>query len=896
MSQEHYKSPFPTAGTNRAMATQRVQEHNIAPGLIEARVSQVIDSGTPADVGPIQYDFTGRDAQFWWSPVLLSATGETAHDFYDYRVIVKVGGVSKRTEYVRTPSFTYTYEKNVIDNAPNGATVIEIEVRARTDSNKLSATPTVAIATNTAPSVPVALSGETWASSLRASCAQNSDKDVTVYRFQISTVSNFASIAAEYAGPSNTHVFSVNPGTDYYLRVRAEDIFGQPSNWATTVLVSGSYVGEADLDGRVFQIEPTSSPAPTSGALTNLFDLDTATGATFASTGWVEYKYPVEHVFSMVRLHLGAAVNYYVQYHDGAVWQDILGSAAAPIAGVAGWNVQKFPRQIKSRRLRVQFLAGVTLNEVKFWVYSLADEILAQTMTLTNDLTIQSQDGKAKFTKQSLTFYASDGVTPLVRSGDTSTAQDGTTRGFLIRNSAGADIFKVDDAGNLAVYSPDGTATLIAGGFLKANRLEVQSITADKYAEIRNNLAFGDEDDLDDLNPLEADFYIPGETVRIVGIFLIARAKRFRATSKSALGGGSHSHSVTLPNHTHGITNTTQALSTEFATSSLTLSAHSVTDPGHAHANTSKVTGSTQTGLSMNPLSVTDPGHSHANTSKSTGNAQTGITIVSGGSHSHTSGSAGGHSHSVSGITDMGHSHSDPQGGATGSASASLTAGTTSSVLDHSHTITTDGSHTHSYQEPNAGSGHSHSVPATSSDTTGITIGTPTYTEPNAGAGHSHSVPATSTDATGISIAAHTLTEPNTGSGHKHVYGNTFPSTNTTESGGGTVVTSDTSAMHTHPIDFGIYLDTTPAGVNLDYKNDPAAPTWTNFGALATAPDTTTEYDLVSSTAHPKWKGNVSELDLTSRFSGTGWKKVRFTSTRRGRINYQLVVKVDLTA
>lgn len=37
---------------------------------------------------------------------------------------------------------------------------------------------------------------------------------------------------------------------------------------------------------------------------------------------------------------------------------------------------------------------------------------------------------------------------------------------------------------------------------------------------------------------------------------------------------------------------------------------------------------------------------------------------------------------------------------------------------------------------------------------------------------------------------------------------------------------------------------------------------------------------------------NVSALKVT----GTGWKRMEFTTTRLGRINANLIVKVDLTA
>ena len=73
----------------------------------------------------------------------------------------------------------------------------------------------------------------------------------------------------------------------------------------------------------------------------------------------------------------------------------------------------------------------------------------------------------------------------------------------------------------------------------------------------------------------------------------------------------------------------------------------------------------------------------------------------------------------------------------------------------------------------------------------------------------------------------------------------------------------------------GIYLGTTPQNVNLYCDNGSGWGSPISLGSLEIL---------------------ASELDITNRFSGTGWKRIRFTSSRRGRITWQIVVKVDLTA
>lgn len=80
---------------------------------------------------------------------------------------------------------------------------------------------------------------------------------------------------------------------------------------------------------------------------------------------------------------------------------------------------------------------------------------------------------------------------------------------------------------------------------------------------------------------------------------------------------------------------------------------------------------------------------------------------------------------------------------------------------------------------------------------------------------------------------------------------------------------------HGHDNIPGIFLGTDPANVHL-YCRD--SDSWGSAISLGSNTNL------------------ASELDLTSRFSGTGWKAIRFTSSRLGRITWQLVVKVDLTA
>jgi len=87
--------------------------------------------------------------------------------------------------------------------------------------------------------------------------------------------------------------------------------------------------------------------------------------------------------------------------------------------------------------------------------------------------------------------------------------------------------------------------------------------------------------------------------------------------------------------------------------------------------------------------------------------------------------------------------------------------------------------------------------------------------------------------------------------------------------------THELDISHEHGLEFGIHEDTTPADVTLEVNNGDG---WSSPILLGSG-----------SFTH-------SELDISDYISGTGWKQLRFKSSRLGRINAQLILKIDLTA
>lgn len=177
--------------------------------------------------------------------------------------------------------------------------------------------------------------------------------------------------------------------------------------------------------------------------------------------------------------------------------------------------------------------------------------------------------------------------------------------------------------------------------------------------------------------------------------------------------------------------------------------------------------------------------------------------------------------------------------------------------------------HNHSYNAPSSNTGsngdHSHSVgSAWGSESTSASAAygyhtheyKPAVATSGSAGSHSHSVGTTSAT-TGKTNTAHThpYIKPDgiTGGNHKHEF----------------------NFSHTHEMEFGIYEGTLPASVSLYCDNG------AGYGSAIV---------LGSSTIL------ANELDLSAHFDGSGWKRLKFTSSQLGRIIANLILQVDITA
>jgi len=234
----------------------------------------------------------------------------------------------------------------------------------------------------------------------------------------------------------------------------------------------------------------------------------------------------------------------------------------------------------------------------------------------------------------------------------------------------------------------------------------------------------------------------------------------------------------------------------------------------------------------------------HLHDAPSTGAGGTGLTGAGG------TGSTGGQS--------VNHIHDCPTTSSGGTHDHSQ--GSTGSVSGQSYYTGTADGHYHSYVRAASGDSHTHSNP-----TTGL-AGSHTHPVGNTGSanqGHTHTGP--SHTHTGPS---HTHTAGNTGYanvGHIHTQGIT---------GGISVGHTHAVGTHDHGFTLAIIESTDPTGVNVYIDNG------TGYGAS------------IKSANSPV---NI-EMDIKQYLSIIeGWKKIKVTSTRKGRANITLILDTELT-
>jgi len=120
---------------------------------------------------------------------------------------------------------------------------------------------------------------------------------------------------------------------------------------------------------------------------------------------------------------------------------------------------------------------------------------------------------------------------------------------------------------NIEAWRKSGAVTYIDGnkiytGSITSNQIATNTITADKYNELRNTYVFNGDDSLDANHPFELDFEIVSEMTSINSVKLSFRISQFRAYSKGVASGGGQTTSsggATTPTSSSGGGQTTSS-------------------------------------------------------------------------------------------------------------------------------------------------------------------------------------------------------------------------------------------------------------------------------------------------------------------------------------------------
>lgn len=341
-----------------------------------ATVSVASDTTPPPAPTGLTGVFRDNDAIFAWDPC-------SAPDYKQSRIQIITGGTTKRTGRVDGTTFVYSLAMNRADHTtpqPKVTCRVAHEDRYGNVSGWVTVTETKPV-----PAAPTGFSMFSALTMIQMGCNAPDGTEVDNAEFQLATTASYSDAIPVYRGSTYQGIMAPIRATGTnYGRVRFWDIFGQAGSWATGSCTA-KLIGKDDMQGAIFQITPSSTPAPSSGALEQLWDADTGTGPMFGSAPTIEFEYPIAELTDLVRFFVDRSCTYYVQaYNEQAgAWVDVVGSATAKVAAAGGqWHVRQFDggKMVAARQLRIIFDRALRLTELKFWRAVIADEILVGTV------------------------------------------------------------------------------------------------------------------------------------------------------------------------------------------------------------------------------------------------------------------------------------------------------------------------------------------------------------------------------------------------------------------------------------------------------------------------------------------------------------------------------------
>jgi len=360
--------------------------------------------------------FLGNDAQFTWT---WSDIQKDIDYFSHFRVQILIDGEVKRKEVTKDKSYNYTLAKNAQDNGkPHPSFTIKVSAISKgmeSDTASLSVS-------NALPPTPVNLTAVggfrsvvfAWEKSL-----QPDHRD-----WLIRTKVGAANWSSWKAIAENSYQRNLTqPEIDSYgisagiqIEVKERDNFFQSSSTAANASSSAEAIRQIDLTGSAFQIVPTDSDGNPISTLKVLYDAVLSSGGVAydgsVTEDWIQYEFPVSHIFNQVLIWASASMNCYVAYSEnGSTWNYLKGETDHTLdangklleaanqadaqtnywtTGASGLVKALWPYMRQGRYLRLYIKSAVTLYELKWWTYVIADEIDAGVLHLARGISIAS--------------------------------------------------------------------------------------------------------------------------------------------------------------------------------------------------------------------------------------------------------------------------------------------------------------------------------------------------------------------------------------------------------------------------------------------------------------------------------------------------------------------------
>jgi hypothetical protein len=372
----------------------------------------VLPDGIPDTPQGLKTTFAGADLELAWQPAVGAAS---------YRVWILTADETLRREIeVGSTDYRYILADNEADGEGTPEPSLVARVWAKTARGVYSTGYAEIVSTNSAPINPTinVTSSQTQIKWAVTSPMPADWQSTTVTVGSYSTTGRFAS------GIIDLLAAGINDGATAQVTVVVRDVFDQTGTTSTST--TGVYLTRQDMQGGLFQIEAeitdlNGNPVGLdSGVLDDLWDGDTQTGIQWTGPARITFHYPMMWMFDMVRLWTGSAVPYYVEAMIAGQWVRVAPAAGALQTRAADWIVQRFTRMTATTELRITFPGDddYDLRELKFWAVTLADEILAQRMQLTDGVWIESEDGRTRITGQGL--MTNDGTADRVEVGNVS--------------------------------------------------------------------------------------------------------------------------------------------------------------------------------------------------------------------------------------------------------------------------------------------------------------------------------------------------------------------------------------------------------------------------------------------------------------------------------------------